>query len=347
FAEAADANAWLSSIEGSLREGDWRPPELAREKFVIYGQRWLEQRVDLRPRTRELYESLWRRWLKPAFPDITIGAMTPETWRAWHLKMTTENPGSLQPAKAYRLARAILNTAVDDGTLKSNPCRVKGAGKEKSPERPVVTPEVVRRISNNITPRYRLMVLLAAFGQLRFGELAGLRRRRVDVLHRQLRIEEAAIELGNGRVIFGDPKSEKGKRPVAFPGDLVPLLEAHLTEFVGADDDALLFTSPEGHPLRRTKFRSHLLTACKRAGVVGLHLHDLRHSGLTWSAEAGATTAELMHRGGHSDPRIALRYQHATVQRDKDIAARLGEMYRNAAVGAEPAEDDHQAGATG
>ena len=38
-------------------------------------------------------------------------------------------------AKAYRLLKAIFNTAVDDGLLRRNPCRIKGAGQEKSPER--------------------------------------------------------------------------------------------------------------------------------------------------------------------------------------------------------------------
>ena len=42
-------------------------------------------------------------------------------------------------AKAYRLLKAILNTAVDDGLIRRNPCRIKGAGQEKSPERPVLT----------------------------------------------------------------------------------------------------------------------------------------------------------------------------------------------------------------
>jgi hypothetical protein len=38
--------------------------------------------------------------------------------------------------KAYRLFKAILNTAVDDGLIRRNPCRIKGAGQEKSAERP-------------------------------------------------------------------------------------------------------------------------------------------------------------------------------------------------------------------
>ncbi len=72
-------------------------------------------------------------------------------------------------AKAYRPARAMLNQAVDDGLLKSNPCRVKGAGKETAPERPVAMPDQVARIAENMTDRYRLMVLLAAYCSLCLG----------------------------------------------------------------------------------------------------------------------------------------------------------------------------------
>jgi integrase len=324
FAEAADANAWLASIESSISQGDWRPPELSRETFAAYGERWLEHRTDLRPRTRELYDGLWRRWLKPSFPHATLGGMTPETWRAWYLKTTTEHPGSTQPAKAYRLARAILNTAVDDGLIRSNPCRVKGAGKENSPERPIAMPDQVAAIAENITPRYRLMVMLAAYCSLRFGELAGLRRARVNLLHRTITIEEQAVELADGSTIFGPPKSAAGRRVVAFPAEIVPMIEVHLAEHVGASKDALLFTSREGLPLRRTKFRPHWSAACRVVGVTGLHFHDLRGSGATWAATAGATVRELMSRLGHSTPAVALRYQHATLERDRAIADRLG-----------------------
>ena len=112
------------------------------------------------------------------------------------MKATTEHPGSTQPAKAYRLARAMLNTAVDDGLLRSNPCRVKGAGRENSPERPIAIPDVVGRIAENITDCYRPMVLLAAYCSLRFGELAGLRRARIDLLHRTITIEEQGSAEG-------------------------------------------------------------------------------------------------------------------------------------------------------
>ena len=61
-------------------------------------------------------------------------------------------------------------------------------------------------------------------------------------------------------------------------------------------------------------------------GRTDLHLHDLRHSGLTWSAALGATTAELMYRAGHKSPAAALRYQHAAQDRDELLADALGTL---------------------
>ena len=189
-------------------------------------------------------------------------------------------------------------------------------------------PDQVAKLSAAMEPRYRAMVLMAAYCSLRFGELAGLRRHRVDVLHRTISVEEAAVELANGQVVFGPPKSAAGQRVVAFPVEFVPILEEHLSEHVGPDRNTLLFTSPEGHPLRRNKFRPRWAAACKAAGVSGLHFHDLRGSGATWAATAGATVRELMNRLGHSTHQVALRYQHATLEREREIADRLGSLLR-------------------
>jgi len=174
------------------------------------------------------------------------------------------------------------------------------------------------------------MVELAAYRGLRFGELAGLRRRRVDLLHGTIAVEENGVELAGGCVEFGPPKTAAGKRTIALDVDLAKMTEDHLSNHVDGGPDALLFTSPEGHPLRRTKFRPRGIAACSAAGVPAIHFHDLRGSCLTLAAQSGATTAELMHLAGHSTATVAMRYQHATVERDRAIADRLAQVRRTA-----------------
>ena len=57
-----------------------------------------------------------------------------------------------------------------------------------------------------------------------------------------------------------------------------------------------------------------------------MHFHDLRHTGNTLAAQAGATMSDLMARMGHGSPRAALIYQHATSEADRELAAGLNRL---------------------
>lgn len=134
--------------------------------------------------------------------------------------------------------------------------------------------------------------------------------------------------MSNGSIEFGPPKTRAGRRSVSIPSPIIPALEHHLSVYVDSQPDALVFLSPRGHPLRRTKFRSQWVKARAAAGVTDtLHFHDLRGSGATWAAHAGATVAELMARLGHESPNMAMRYQHATAEREKALAEKLGQLF--------------------
>ncbi|HVC26210.1 MAG TPA: site-specific integrase [Acidimicrobiales bacterium] len=342
FATKADALAFLARTETEIRGGAWIDPSAGHETLESYGRRFLDGGIGRTgkpwsPTTKELYEILWRLRLEPGLGAVELASLTPERVRSWYAASTASEPGSTQPGKAYKLLRAILNQAVEDGLLRANPARVRGAGKDTAVERPVAMPEEVAAIAAAMDEPYRPMVLLAAYCSLRFGELAGLRRRHVDLLHRTVRIAEQAVELSDGTVIFKEPKSES-RRTVAVPAELIAVLEDHLARSVGPEPDALLFTSPEGYALRRTKFRARWTKATAAAGMSGLHLHDLRGSGATWAATAGATIRELMARLGHKTERMAIRYQHATAERDRAIADRLDSLFRAAKAGADPTE---------
>jgi integrase len=223
-----------------------------------------------------------------------------------------------------------LNTAVGDRLIGANPCRIAGAGQEKSPERPVASVAQVLTIAANVPARYRLLVLLACFTSLRWGELAGLARRCVDTVAGTIVVDRAVVELPDGRLVFGPPKSEASVRAVTVPKALIGDLHGHLAGFVGADGDSLLFLGPKGGVLRRSNFQHHWVKATTVAGVPGLHFHDLRHTGNTWAADTGATLRELMDRMGHATTRAALMYLHRTGARDRAIADGLSKLIEDA-----------------
>lgn len=89
--------------------------------------------------------------------------------------------------------------------------------------------------------------------------------------------------------------------------------------------DGLVFVGAKGNQLRRSNFSKYWAGACEAAGLDGVHLHDLRHTGNTFAAEAGASLRELMNRMGHSSTRAAMVYLHARDDRARELADRLGE----------------------
>jgi integrase len=232
-------------------------------------------------------------------------------------------------AKAYRLLKAVLSTALDDGVIRRNPCRVKGAGREKSPERPTLTVVQAYALAEAIGQRYCALVLLAMFSSLRWGELGALRRCDVDLAARTVRVSRQLAEARGGGFAFGPPKSEAGTRVVTIPEVITPVVQWHLSCFAQPGDDGLVFTSPRGGPLRHSQFRQRQwVPALTAAGLADFHFHDLRHSGNTLAASAGATLRELMDRMGHDSERAAMIYQHGSDARQHEIADSLSRLAR-------------------
>jgi integrase len=174
------------------------------------------------------------------------------------------------------------------------------------------------------------MLLLATFASLRFGELAALRRSDLDLERCCVRVARSLVQMDGGKLIDAEPKSRAGRRVVSFPREVVSELRWHLERFVAPAPDSLVFVGPKGGRLRRQNFLRIWRKARDEAGLPGVHLHDLRHTGNTMAAATGASLRELMERMGHSSPRAALIYQHATRERDEAIAAAMGEAFVSA-----------------
>ena len=171
--------------------------------------------------------------------------------------------------------------------------------------------------------QYRALVLLGAWCALRSGELLELRRRDVDVVHGTVRVERA-VSWVRGKAVTGTPKSAAGTRTVAIPPHIVPVVTHHLEVFTGSAADALLFPGANGvSNLQPSTLYKYWQPARVSAGRPDLRLHDLRHTGATMAAMAGATLADLQQRLGHSSVNAALRYQHASQDRDLQIAEAL------------------------
>ncbi|MGW4514324.1 tyrosine-type recombinase/integrase [Streptomyces sp. NPDC004393] len=180
-------------------------------------------------------------------------------------------------------------------------------------------PEVYR-LADAVPPHCRALVPMAAFCALRFGELAALERRDVDLEARTVSVRRSYSETRGHGLTVKTPKSAAGVRTVAIPASLVEELAHHLAEYAGAGRTGLVFLGVRGGVLRRNDFRRIWLRALAATGLDGVRFHDLRHTGNTLAATGGATTRELMHRMGLSSVRAALIYRHLVNGRDHQIA---------------------------
>ena len=219
--------------EAEIISGDWTDPDAGRVLFGKYASDWIEDRPGLRPKTIELYRYLLRRHLVPAFGTRPLAEIREPQVRRWRKDLLDTGVTEVTVAKAYRLLKAILNTAVDDGLIRRNPCRIKGAGQEKSAERRVLTVPQVYALAAATDERYRVLVLLAAFARLRWGELAALRCSDIDAQARTVRVTRQLNERDGGGFRFGPPKSEAGVRIVAIPELITPDLTVHIMTYAG------------------------------------------------------------------------------------------------------------------
>ena len=309
----------------------WADPKLGRITLAEWAKRWQTTTTNLRPTTRDLYAYLLRRFLLPTFGKAALSSIDPLSVRSWLANLQAQQLSPSTIAKAYRLLSRILGAAVEAGYLLRNPCTVKGAGQERAPEMRFATVAQVAALADAIGPRYRALVLVAAYGGLRWGELVGLRAKRVDLLHGWVTVAEQVAEV-NGQLLPSLPKTEAGRRTVTLPAVAAVALAEHLAEFAQPGPEGLVFPAPQGGYLRRSNFRRRWwVPATRAAGVEGLRVHDLRHSAATLALAAGASTRELMERMGHTSPAVALRYQHVMAGRDQAIATALDELIQAAA----------------
>ena len=333
FQTKRGAEQWLVETEAEMLRGQWLDPSAGAISVRDYARRWVAERT-LKPRTREEYERHLRLHIGPYLGTIAVKDVTPQHIRTWRASIQADGIGHSTVAKTYRILHAIFATAADDDEIiRRNPCRVKGAGQDKAHERPTATLEQVFAIAEHIQPRYRLLILLATFAQLRFGELLALRRQDINIGTMEVRVGKATAEMQDGSQIDHDPKSEAGKRPISIPHALRADIEVHLAKYAQPGPSGRLFVGPSGAIPRRRNFTRTWKRALTDAQIpvdVDLHLHDLRHTGSTWSSQTGATLKEVMARIGHSSTRAAMIYQHATRDRDQAIAAALDALIEDA-----------------
>lgn len=335
FPKKSDAERFIVEVEHSKLTSAYVDASSGRVTFETWWAAWQSTRVDLRPSTRARDDSYAKSHILPRLGGRPLAAIDRTLLRTWVAELTRKGLAPATVVKAVQLTSKALAAAVDEGRIARNPAERLPLPRVEMIEMRSLAPVEVASLAEVIDPRYRVWALTAAYSGLRFGELAGLRRERVDLMRRRVDVSEIVVEV-RGHHHHGPPKTRAGRRSVPIPSFLVDELAAW-TAGQGAGD--LVFPAPEGGPLRASAFRRRVWQpAIESAGLVPLRPHDLRHTAVTLWLAAGASAKEVAVWAGHASVATVLdRYGHLLPGQEERVTDALEVMAR-AAIPAPPAE---------
>lgn len=323
FRRKGDAEKFLVTFEADKLRGTWTDPLLGKITVSEWLPTWETSRVHLRPSTRATAESLLRNHVVPYFGDRRLGSVTPTDVQGFVAHLEEKELAASTIRQAYLLVSGLFSSALESDLIARSPCRGIKLPPKPQTEMRFLTAGEVAEVADAIDERYRSLVLTAAYAGCRFGELAGLRMHRLDLLRRSLTIAEALSDV-RGHVTLAAPKTAAARRQVALPKFLADELARHLSEWPpGAD--GFVFTAPQGGPLLRRNFRRRTWLPAIRASVgEPMRFHDLRHTHAAMLIAQGEHPKVIQLRLGHSSIQVTLdTYGHLFEGLDEAAADRL------------------------
>lgn len=349
FRTKREAELYLASVEVSKARGDFIHPGDARVTVDDLGPSWLvAKQAALKPSSYKALEDAWRVYVRPRWGTTQVSAITHGAVREWVAQMSagtavtdrhdhprTAAQGSRPKSatvviRAHGVLAAILDLAVKDRRIPANPARgLDNLPRKQRKSHRYLTHEEVDRLAM-AAGDHGVVVLVAAYTGLRWGELTGLRVRDVDVSRRRLAVNENAVRVG-ATIHVGTPKTHE-RRTVPYPA----FLDAAIADLCdGKHRDDLLFGGGLEHlqrPRSSQASRSWFVSALEGAGLERMTIHDLRHTAASLAISSGANVKAVQRMLGHASAAMTLDVYADLFDDDLDAVSTSLNAARNAAV---------------
>jgi integrase len=308
FRTKRDAELFLASVEVAKARGEFMDARASQSTISALGAEWLANQHHLKPSSLRPVEITWRLHVEPKWGSRRVGEIRHSEVQNW-VTAFTKGDGKPRSAttvlRAYGVLAGILDTAVMDRRIPSNPARGVNLPRKLKGKHKYLSHAQVALLADS-AKKHRTMVLFLAYTGLRWGEATALRVRDLDLNRRRVDVHENAVEV-SGTIHVGTPKTGEA-RSVPFPPFLAPLLRAiseHKTssQLVFGDGDNYLH-----QPDRR---RGWYVYAIARSQAVNKNfprvtIHDLRHTAASLAISAGANVKAVQRMLGHSSAAMTL-----------------------------------------
>ena len=316
FDRTLDAQRWIACVEVAVGRGEWLDPTLGTVTVGDWAKQWLDAQVQLKPSTRERYALSIRRFVVPAWGARPISAVGHGDVVRWIQQLSASDLAPATVRHAHRVVSMMFDLAVGDGRVGRNPARDVRLPRVVAAEKRFLTGEQVERLAR-ASGQYEPLVRFLSYTGLRWGEVAALRWRNVDLDRRRVHVVQAMTEI-RGRVVLGTPKNHQ-RRTVPVPAYLARDLQVAAA---GRGPDDLAFPAPEGGHLRNGSFRSRFFRqAAASVGLDGLTPHELRHTAASLAIASGANVKAVQRMLGHASAAMTLDVYAGLFADDLDAVA--------------------------
>ncbi|MGN6128057.1 MAG: tyrosine-type recombinase/integrase [Humibacter sp.] len=334
FRTKRDAQLYLASVELKKAAGDYIDSSSGRVTVGTLGTEWFATQTHLKPSSVAVMESAWRLHVRPRWGEVAIGTIRHSEVQAWVSALangTAEGTRPKSPAlvhRAYGILAAVLDVAVRDRRISSNPARGVSLPRKVSREHRYLTHHELSRLAEACGEHGTLILLLGYTG-LRWGEASALRVRDIDLRRRRVHVVENAVFV-RGEIVVGSPKTYK-RRSVPYPALLAAGMAAAVA---GKRPDDLVFPDRYGqHMVTPTiRYNSWFDRALDSAGLPRMNIHDLRHTTASLAISAGANVKAVQRMLGHASAAMTLDvYADLFTDDLDDVASRLDHAARQSA----------------
>jgi len=336
------AEAVASQLRARLQLGDLSILEHERDALSLqaYAERWLGTYVAVhcKPRTLELYTFLCRRHLFPELGAVALPDLTRERVRALFASKVGAGMRRSTALKVVGLLREILNHAVEDGHLASNPATRLSRfyrGRTEQEARPRVVPLTERELRHLLAtckrwyPAWLDLIATAAWTGLRQGEVLGLQWEDLDFAGGFIDVRRTVAYTG-GTLRAGSPKSGKARR-VDLPAPLAGALQARKSlleaeaALEGRDPTPWVHPNKAGKPIDALNLLHRVWhPLLDKAGLRRIRFHDLRHTYASLLIQRGESLAYVKEQLGHSSIQVTVDlYGHLVPGTNRGAVDRL------------------------
>ena len=267
----------------------------------------------------------------PRFGDYRLGQLPADEIENWVNDEISEGIAPSSVHRHYRTLRRMLQVAVQKQKILANPCERVDPPRTPKREMTFVDWDEALLSAEALGDQYRAMIYLAVDSGMRWSELVGLRRGKLDLRHGKVRVTEQLVQLADGTFLRKEPKTAAGVRSITISPFTAAVLADHLEANCALGVDSLVFPNAAGNPLMSSSFLTHHFAKAQRSVGLKCRFHDLRHTSVALAIASGAHPKAIQARMGHSSINVTLdRYGHLFPELDEAIALAFDKSFQQA-----------------